>query len=46
VNSVTNILIREGFDPDELKDYLKNKNEKDNRMISKVVGHFKTWPKK
>jgi hypothetical protein len=43
---VTNILVKEGFDPDELKDYLQEKNAKDNRIITNVVGHLKAWPNK
>ena len=46
VNSITNILVKEGFDPDELKDYLKKKNEQDNKITTQVVGHIKAWPKK
>ena len=46
VNSVTNILVKEGFDPDELKDYLKKKNERDDKITAQVVGHIKAWPKK
>jgi hypothetical protein len=46
VNSITTILVKEGFDPDELKDYLKVKNDKDNRMIQQAIGHIKCWASK
>mgnify|MGYP006948859823 CR=1 FL=1 len=46
VNSVTNILMKEGFDPDELKGYLQKKNQKDERVIQQVIGHMKAWPNK
>ena len=38
--------MKEGFDPDELKDYLKKKNEKDDRITAQFVGHLKAWPKR
>jgi hypothetical protein len=39
-------LIREGYDPDEIKEYLKNRNSKDQVILDKVIKHFKMWSKK
>lgn len=38
--------MREGSDPDEIKEYLKKRNEKDTVIIDKVIKHFRTWAKK
>lgn len=46
VNSATNNLIKEGYDPDEIKDFLTEKNEKDSKTIKKVVNHIKEWGKR
>ena len=40
VNSATNNLIKEGFDPDEIKEFLSEKNERDTKTIKQVVGHI------
>ena len=43
VNQVTNSLMREGYDPDEIKDYLKKRNDKDLVILDGVIKHFRMW---
>lgn len=38
--------MREGYDPDEIKQYLKRKNDKDLVIMDKVFKHMRTWSKK
>ncbi|CAM6006606.1 unnamed protein product [Sphagnum balticum] len=35
--------MREGFDPDVIKDYLKKRNTKDTSIVERVVRHMKAW---
>ena len=37
--------MREGYDPDEIKEYLKKRNDKDLVILDKVIKHFKMWGK-
>lgn len=46
VNTATNNLIKEGYDPDEIKEYLTKKNEKDSKIIKNVVCHIQNWGQK
>lgn len=43
INQVTNSLMREGYDPDEIKEYLKKRNDKDIVILDKVIKHFRAW---
>jgi hypothetical protein len=38
--------MREGSDPDEIKEYLKKRNESDSKILDRVIKHFRTWAKK
>jgi hypothetical protein len=46
VNQVTNSLMREGYDPEEIKDYLKKRNDKDLLILDGVIKHFRMWGSK
>ena len=46
VNQSTNSLMREGYDPEEIKDYLKKRNDKDLVILDGVLKHFRMWAKK
>lgn len=46
VNQITNSLMREGYDPDEIKDYLKKRNDKDLIILDGVIKHFRMWAAK
>ena len=46
VNANTNNLVKEGYDPDEIKEFLEKRNEADNTTIKSVVNRMKTWSKK
>lgn len=46
INQVTNSLMREGYDPDEIKDYLKSRNQKDQQILDGVLRHFRMWSHK
>ena len=43
---MTNSLIKSGFDPDEVKAYLKKRNAHDNVILQKVTCHMKVWGEK
>ena len=38
--------MREGYDPDEIKDYLKKRNDKDLIILDGVIKHFRMWAAK
>lgn len=46
INNTTNNLVKQGFDPDEIKDYLTEQNEKDIETYRKVTNRIKVWGEK
>lgn len=38
--------MREGFDPEEIKKYLTDRNSNDTNIVNKVVKHIKLWSSK
>lgn len=38
--------MREGYDPDEIKEYLHHRNTKDQQILDGVLKHFRMWSQK